>query len=242
MKRYLILSLCLSMLLGFVIPAHAQQPQTVKGSVVDETGEPVIGASVKVEGTSVGTISDLEGRFSIVVPPKGQLTISFIGFVSQTISDFRNTRIVLKEDYMQLEEVVVVGYGAQKKAHLTGSIATVAPQEFNDLSVTSLGAALEGLINGVSVNESSNRPGETAKIVIRNSDLSVSAPSTSSGLLVPLYVIDDFIADESAFNNLDASMIESISVLKDAAAAVYGARSAQGVVLVKTKRGQVINP
>ncbi|MDR0658904.1 MAG: SusC/RagA family TonB-linked outer membrane protein, partial [Mediterranea sp.] len=242
MKRYLILSLCLSMLLGFVIPAHAQQPQTVKGSVVDETGEPVIGASVKVEGTSVGTISDLEGRFSIVVPPKGQLTISFIGFVSQTISDFRNTRIVLKEDYMQLEEVVVVGYGAQKKAHLTGSIATVAPQEFNDLSVTSLGAALEGLINGVSVNESSNRPGETARIVIRNSDLSVSAPTTSSGLLVPLYVIDDFIADESAFNNLDASMIESISVLKDAAAAVYGARSAQGVVLVKTKRGQVSKP
>ncbi|MDR3119599.1 MAG: TonB-dependent receptor [Mediterranea sp.] len=242
MKRYLILSLCLSLLLGFAMPAYAQQPQTVKGSVVDETGEPVIGASVKIEGTSTGTITDLNGNFTIPVPSKGQLTVSFIGYVSQTVSDFKNTRIVLKEDYMQLEEVVVVGYGAQKKAHLTGSIATVAPQDFNDLSVTNLGAALEGLINGVSVNESSNRPGEPAKIVIRNSDLSISAPTSSSGLLVPLYVIDDFIADETAFNNLDGSMIESISVLKDAAAAVYGARSAQGVVLVKTKRGQISKP
>lgn len=242
MKRYLILSLCLSMLLGFVMPMYAQQSQTVKGSVFDELGEPIIGASVKVEGTSVGTITDLNGHFTISVPPKGQLTFSFMGYVSQTISDFTNTRIVLKEDYMQLDEVVVVGYGAQKKAHLTGSIATVAPEEITDLSVTNLGAALGGLINGVSVNESSNRPGESAKIVIRNSDLSVSAPTSSSGLLVPLYVIDDFIADEAAFNNLDASMVESISVLKDAAAAVYGARSAQGVVLVKTKRGQVGKP
>lgn len=247
MKRYLILSVCLGILLAFAIPVHAQQ--IIKGTVVDEIGEPIIGASVKVEGTSTGTITDLDGHFSIQVPANGKLTISFIGYISQTISNFTNMRIVLKEDFMQLDEVVVVGYGAQKKAHLTGSIATVAPNEISDLSVTNLASALDGMINGVSVSESSNRPGEPAKIVIRNSDLAVNAPSGSAALLVPLYVIDGIVQVDGdgnptaeSFNNLDASMVESISVLKDAAAAVYGSRSAQGVVLVTTKRGQAGKP
>lgn len=247
MKRYLILSVCLGILLAFAIPVHAQQ--IIKGTVVDEIGEPIISASVKVEGTSTGTITDLDGHFSIQVPANGKLTISFIGYISQTISNFTNMRIVLKEDFMQLDEVVVVGYGAQKKAHLTGSIATVAPNEISDLSVTNLASALDGMINGVSVSESSNRPGEPAKIVIRNSDLAVNAPSGSAALLVPLYVIDGIVQVDGdgnptaeSFNNLDASMVESISVLKDAAAAVYGSRSAQGVVLVTTKRGQAGKP
>lgn len=242
MKKYLILSLCLSIFMVFAMPIYAQQVQTVKGNVVDEAGEPIIGASVIVDGTFVGTITDLDGNFTISVPSNDKITVSFMGYVSQTLSNFTNTRIVLKEDYMQLDEVVVVGYGAQKKAHLTGSIATVAPDEISDLSVTSLSSALSGMINGVSVNENSNRPGEPASIVIRQGNLSVSAPASSSGLLVPLYVIDDFITTEEAFNNLDASMIENISVLKDGAAAVYGARSAQGVVLVKTKRGHIGKP
>lgn len=242
MKRHFIISLSICISLIFSISLLAQQMQTVKGTVIDETGEPVIGATIKVENSSAGTITDFDGHFTISVPDKGKLIVSYIGYISQTVSDFGKMPIVLKEDRMQLEEVVVVGYGAQKKAHLTGSISTVAPQEINDLSVTSLSSALRGMISGVSVSESGNRPGEGARIVIRNSDLAVSSPSSSSGLLVPLYVIDDYIADETAFNNLDASMIESISVLKDAAAAVYGARSAQGVVLVRTKRGQVGKP
>lgn len=242
MKSYLIHSFLLCIMLAFSLSIHAQQMQTIKGQVVAETGEPIIGATVTVDDQGIGTVTNIDGNFTIRVPENGKLTISYLGYISQTITNFENTHIVLLEDQMQLDEVVVVGYGSQKKAHLTGSIATVAPQEITDLSVTSLSSALRGMISGVSVSERSNRPGENARIIIRNSDLAVSAPTSSSGLLVPLYVIDDFIADEDAFNNLDANMIESISVLKDAAAAVYGARSAQGVVLVKTKRGHVGKP
>lgn len=242
MKRYIIFCLFLGISLAFAVPVNAQQMRTIKGTVVDEMGEPIIGATVRVDETDRGTITDVEGHFLVSVPDNGKLTISYIGYIPQTISDLENTHIVLKEDRMQLEEVVVVGYGSQKKAHLTGSIATVAPEEITDLSVTNLSSALRGMISGVSVSETSNRPGESARIVIRNSDLAVSTPTESAGLLVPLYVIDDYIADETAFNNLDASMIENISVLKDAAAAVYGARSAQGVVLVTTKRGQIGKP
>lgn len=242
MKRYLIISLLLGISLAFSISLSAQQLQTFKGTVVDEIGEPIIGASVTLGNTGTGTVTDVNGNFTISIPQKATLTISYIGYITQTISDFTNTRIVLLEDLMKLDEVVVVGYGSQKKAHLTGSIATLNPEEINDLSVTNLGTALRGMITGVSVSESSNRPGANTRIVIRNSDLAVSAPTSSTGLLVPLYVIDGFISDEEAFNNLDASMVENISVLKDAAAAVYGARSAQGVVLVTTKRGQVGKP
>lgn len=242
MNKYLIFSLFLGISLAFSIPLCAQQLQTFRGTVVDEIGEPIIGASVKLGDTGTGTVTDINGNFTISVSPKATLTISYIGYITQTISDFTNTRIVLKEDLMKLDEVVVVGYGSQKKAHLTGSIATLDPEEINDLSVTNLGSALRGMISGVSVSESSNRPGGNTRIVIRNSDLAVSAPTSSAGLLVPLYVIDGFISDEEAFNNLDASMVENISVLKDAAAAVYGARSAQGVVLVTTKKGQMGKP
>ena len=242
MKRYLIISLFLEILLAFSITLSAQQLQTFKGTVVDEIGEPIIGASVTMGDTGTGTVTDINGNFTISIPRGATLTISYIGYITQTLSDFTNTRIVLIEDLMKLDEVVVVGYGSQKKAHLTGSIATLNPEEINDLSVTNLGSALRGMITGVSVSESSNRPGANTRIVIRNSDLAVSAPTSSAGLLVPLYVIDGFISDEESFNNLDASMVENISVLKDAAAAVYGARSAQGVVLVTTKRGQVGKP
>ena len=247
-KKYLILSFFLSCMLAFICPisAHAQQIQKVSGIVVGEDEQPIIGATVKAEGTPVGTITDIDGKFSITVPKNGKLTISYLGYTSQTISDLRNPHVVLKEDVMKLDEVVVVGYGTQKKAHLTGSVATVATKDISDLSVTNLSSALSGQVNGVSVSESGNRPGDAASIVIRNTNLAVSAPSTSTGLLVPLYVIDGFVytpeTGQTAFNNLDASMVESISVLKDGAAAIYGARSAQGVVLVKTKHGQIGKP
>jgi TonB-linked SusC/RagA family outer membrane protein len=233
------------------IPAAAdnqqvRQSREIKGTVTDENGEPVIGASLVIPGTTTGIMTDANGKFLLTNLPADlqTLQVSYVGYETQTVNISGQTEINVKliPADLQLSEVVVVGYGTQKKAHLTGSVATVAPSEIIDLSVTSLSAALEGLINGVSVNESSNRPGEPARIVIRNSDLAVSAPTSSSGLLVPLYVIDDYIADENTFNNLDASMIENISVLKDAAAAIYGARSAQGVVLVKTKRGQTGKP
>lgn len=240
-KRYLILSLFLSFILAFALPAYAQQAQKVDGIVVSENGEPIIGASIKVDGVKVGTITDVNGHFSISVPAQGKLFVSYIGCITQTVSDLNNPRIVLKDDLMKLDEVVVVGYGSQKMKNVTGSIVTVSPQEISDLSVSNLGSSLSGVVSGLSVSGGNSRPGEAASLSIRQASVT-SAYSPNGGNASPLYVIDDYIADANAFNNLDANVIESITVLKDAAAAVYGARSSQGAILVKTKRGKIGAP
>ena len=121
MKHNSIIKLCLGLFLAFImiLPLSAQKIQTYKGFVVDETEQPVIGATVKVVGTSIGVITDLDGKFSISVPAGKKVEISFVGYITQTVTDFKKAKIVLKEDAQQLEEVVVVGYGTQKKAHLT---------------------------------------------------------------------------------------------------------------------------
>lgn len=150
----------------------------------------------------------------------------------------------MQEDALMLEETVVVGYGVQKKSHLTGAITTVDMDDVTDLSSTSLAASLSGLMPGVSVSGGDGRPGEQARINIRQSDVTTSL-STVSGFVPdtgPLYVIDGFISSEADFNNLEPTVVENISVLKDGAAAVYGARSANGVVVVTTKRGQIGKP
>lgn len=235
MKKNKFFQICLVLLMSFVsMTASAQN--IVKGQVVDESGEPIIGATVQVKGSSGGTITDLDGNYSLSVPAKGQLIVSFIGYVSQTISDMKQaSKIVLKEDAQQIEEVVVVGYGTQKKSHLTGSVETVPMEEVADLATNDLTSSLRGLVNGVSINSGGNRPGSTSSLTIRGAgDLSAIGVNAQS----PLYVIDGFILDANAFNNLDPSTIESISILKDAAAAVYGARAANGVVLVTTKKGK----
>lgn len=234
------------------LPGFAQEVSIYKGMVVDETGEPVIGASVKVVGTTTGTITGLDGKFSVNVPAGKQVEISFIGYLSQIISDFKQTTVTLKEDSQQLEEVIVVGYGTQKKAHLTGAIATVPVDEIQDISSGSLANTLSGLVNGVSVSGGNARPGESARITIRQND---ALTSMNASNVEPLYVIDGYIyptevkvgsttenLGATAFNNLDPSVIESISVLKDAAAAVYGARAANGVILVTTKKGKLGTP
>ena len=236
MKKNLIYGFCLSLLLLFV-SAAAWAQQTVQGTVVDEAGQPVIGASVIVKGTTVGTTTGVDGKFSLPVPAKGALQVSFLGYLTEEVADLgAASKIVLKEDKQQIEEVVVVGYGAQKKAHLTGSVASVPMDEIQDISTGSLGTALSGLMNGVSVSGGETRPGGTASITIRNNG------STLSGSVKPLYVIDGFILNESAFNNLDPASVESISVLKDASAAVYGSRAAGGVILVTTKKGKLGAP
>lgn len=240
MKRKLIISLCMSLMALFAMPALAQN-QTAKGTVVDENGEAIIGASVQVQGTSTGVITDLDGNFSVSVPAKGKITISYIGYVSQTMPASGNMRVVMQEDRQSLEEVVVVGYGVQKMKNVTGAVETISPKDIEDLSVGSLGDALVGQFNGVSVTSGGSRPGQTPSLNIRQSSVATSVtPDASRGGDAnpsPLYVIDGFISTESAFNNLDASEVESITVLKDASAAVYGARAAYGVVLVKTKQG-----
>ena len=235
MKKQIIISLCLGMMALFATPALAQN-QKVTGTVVDDKGEPIIGASVMVAGEKgKGTVTDLDGNYSLEMPANGKVTISYIGYIPQTVKP--GGTIQLKEDNQSLEEVVVVGYGVQKMKNVTGAVTTVDTREMADLSTGSLGESLQGLVNGLGVSTGS-RPGEQASLTIRQANVSIGSGTTVESNASPLYVIDDFISTEEAFNNLDASVIEQISVLKDASAAVYGARAANGVILVKTKRGQ----
>ena len=248
MNKKHLLSICLSFLMMFVTLSVSAQNRTVRGTVVDESGEPIIGATVMVEGTDNGVITDMDGNFVISVPAKKSISVSFVGFQTQTLSDFKNTRIVLLEDTQLMDEVVVVGYGSQKKAHLTGAVATVPMDDIQDLSSGGLATMLSGMVNGLSVSGGEARPGENARIYIRDTNSLTDVGVTAQE---PLYVIDGYIYPNDmkvgntaqnlgaeAFNNLDPASIESISVLKDAAAAVYGARAANGVILVTTKKGK----
>ena len=207
------------------------QQITVKGTVVEPNGEPVIGASVKVEGGSLGTITDLDGNFTLSVPVNAKLIVSFVGYQTQVVHAKSGThlRIILQEDSKVLDEVVVVGYGAVKRANLTGAVSSVKMDELDDIPATNLTSVLMGTMAGVTVGESTGNPIADASIKIRTSGSWNSEP--------PLYVIDGFIREASDFNLLDASEIDNISVLKDASAAVYGVRGAGGVILVTTKKG-----
>ena len=239
--------------LVIAMPSALAQSGNVTGQVFDETGEPVIGATVKVIGSNAGTITNSDGNFSIQASEKDNLQISFIGYISVTVKATDAKNVVLKEDNQQLEEVVVVGYGTQKKAHLTGSVATVQMNEIQDLSSGGVASILSGMVNGVSVSGGEARPGQNAQIHIRETN---SLKDIGSEAQEPLYVIDGYIYPNDirtgegisenlgaqAFNNLDPNTIESISVLKDASAAVYGSRAANGVILVTTKKGQVGKP
>jgi len=204
---------------------------TVKGKVFDETNSPVIGASILVVGTKTGTITDINGNFTIKAPSNGTLTISYIGYVPQKLKVSANlSNIVLKEDAAKLDEVVVVGYGQVKRANLTGAVSSVAMKELADIPSPNLASVLMGTMPGVNVSEATGNPIGNATIKIRING--------SWNAEEPLYVIDGFIRDVDAFNLLDASEIENISVLKDAAASVYGVRGAGGVILVTTKKGK----
>ena len=250
MKNKIIFSLCLGLATLFAPPAMAQN-QTVKGTVVDENGEPVIGASVMLVGkTGVGVVTDFDGNYSIQVPSGAKVSISYIGYITQVVKP--GGKVQLKEDSQSLEEVVVVGYGSQKKAHLTGSVATVPMDEIQDISSAGLASALDGLVNGMSVSGGNSRPGDNATITIRDVNSFGDIGTTPQQ---PLFVIDGYIYPNDvkvgntyqnlgaeAFNNLDPSTIENISVLKDASAAVYGARAANGVIIVTTKKGKLGAP
>ncbi len=245
MKKY-IKTLAFGLALTCAAPAMAQTGNVVQGTIVDENGEPVIGATVRLEGTNKAVVTDLEGNYKIEVPAKSKLTVSYIGYKNITTT---GGRAQLAASNTDLQEVVAVGYASQKKAHLTGSIVTVPMEDIQDLANGDLASSLIGLVNGVSINQSESRhPGEHARITIRTAS---SLGEVGSTVQQPLFVIDGYIYPNDikvgnstqnlgaeAFNNLDASEIESISVLKDASAAVYGARAANGVILVTTKKGE----
>lgn len=206
----------------------------ITGTVTDGNGDPIIGASVMVKGTTVGTITDLAGKFSLDTPQQGTLVISYIGYKTRELSLGKNNyTIALTEDSEILDEVVVVGYGTMKKASLTSAISSVKGEDvFKDRGINNTTVALQGAIPGLTVTRSNTRPGsEGAEMKIRG-DISVNGSSS------PLILIDGIAGSLDELNQMDPNDIDNISVLKDASAAIYGARSASGVVLVTTKRGR----
>ena len=214
---------------------HAQDKVTVNGIIVDETGEPVIGVSVILkEDRKIGTVTDMDGNFSLTVPNiKGTLVISYIGMKPLEVKiDGRRTsplRIVLEENTGQLDEVIIVGYGQQRKASVVGAITQTSGKVLERTGgVSDIGSALTGNLPGVTTTASTGMPGEEdPQIVIRG----VSSWNSSS----PLVLVDGI---ERPMSSVDIHSVESISVLKDASAtAVYGVKGANGVILITTKRG-----
>lgn len=224
-----------------------QQQKNVKGTVVDTQGEPIIGANVKVVGTTIGSITDLDGNFSLSAPSGAKIEVSFIGYTTKVVVVPANgvVKVTLAEDTKLLDEVVVVGYGTQRVKDLTGAATSVKMDEIPDVPGTSIIDALAGQVVGLSVTPGSGRPGEAGSFTVRVP----AAPLDGGVSFSPLIVIDDIVQvddlgnpDMTQFNMLDQSEIESMTVLKDASAAVYGSRASTGVILVKTKRGHVGAP
>lgn len=213
------------------------QKKTIKGKVIDAQGEAIIGANVRIKGTSIGTITDIDGNFTLEVTPNSVIEISYIGYVSQEVNVKGNTPITVKliEDTKNLDEVVVVGYGTQKKVNLTGSVASINSEVIENVPAANLSSALSGRLAGVNITQTAGKPGG-------GSSLSIRADGTWNST-TPLYVIDGVVRDKFAFDGLDASEVESLSVLKDgASAAIYGSRAANGVILVNTKKGKQGKP
>lgn len=215
-----------------VDPAAAikQQTQTVTGRIVDNNGEAIIGANVVVKGTTNGTVTDIDGNFSIEADPKSVLNISYIGYLSKEIvvGNQKTINVVLLEDTKTLDEVVVIGYGTQKKADLTGSVANVSTDDLNTQSNTTIGQALQGKIAGVDIVSQGGAPGGSTRVMVRG----IGTLNNSS----PLYIVDGMYM--SGIDHINPNDIASIDVLKDASSsAIYGSRAANGVIIVTTKEG-----
>ena len=214
--------------------ALAQETGTVNGQVINTKGMPLVGVSVIIKGTTQGVSTNLEGGFQIEITPGDILSISYMGYksVELPVSELGNAPIVLEEDVSLLDEVVIVGYGTVKKKDLTGAVGSIKSSDIGDVSVTDVGQMIQGRIAGVSVTNNNGLPGSGTKIHIRGTGTFYNSD--------PLYIIDGMPGDFSAVNAYD---IESIEILKDASAtAIYGARAANGVVLVTTHRGKTGAP
>ena len=209
----------------------------VTGVVVDASGVPLIGVNVLEKGTTNGTITDFDGKFTLnVSSPNAKLVISYIGYVSQEVSAPKNgeLKVVLKEDTETLEEVVVVGYGTQKKANLSGSVSSVDSEQLQNRPIQNVSSGLQGLMSGVTITGANGAPGmDSGNIRVRGTGTLNSASP---------YILIDGVESE-AMGDLDPNDIASISVLKDAAsAAIYGSKAANGVILITTKRGSTGKP
>lgn len=216
------------------LAAIASAPRiTVSGTVTDSSGEPIVGASVVVLNTSIGTMTDIDGKFSLTVEADSKLRFTYIGMETATVDvDNRTTvNVTLKDNTRSLEEVVVVGYGSQKKVNLTGAVSVVDGEQLSARTANNMTQLLQGAVPNMNIRMTNGRPGEGGSINIRG----VQTVSGSSNGVQPLVLIDGVEGD---INTVNPSDVESISVLKDASsAAVYGARAAFGVILVTTRAG-----
>lgn len=226
------------------------QGQIIQGTVTDKSGNPIPGTSVTLKGTTIGTVADIDGKFSFNAPERGTLVFSFIGFEKKEIQIGNESviNVQLGEQLSDLGEVVIVGYGVQRKSDLTGSVSSVGSREIKQVAIASLDQALQGRASGVQVTQASAAPGGGVSIRIRGGN-SINASNE------PLYVIDGipFFPDNAALSpgasggaqpqnalaNINPGDIESMEILKDASAtAIYGSRGANGVVIITTKRGK----
>lgn len=215
-----------------IIPMTDQQgqiksDQSIKGVVTDNSGEPIIGANISVKGSTIGTVTDINGQFSLNVPGNASILISYIGYFPQEVrvGNKRDFSFVLKEDTKVLDEVVVIGYGTTSTRKMASAVTAVKGEKLQDLPFNDMSSTLQGRATGVIVQNQGGEPGSNAKISIRGGG-------------DPVYVIDGVISTAWEFNTLNSVDIESLSVLKDAASlAVYGSRAADGIILVKTKQG-----
>ncbi|WP_308573260.1 TonB-dependent receptor [uncultured Parabacteroides sp.] len=209
------------------------QQKPIKGTVVDATGEPLIGVNVSVKGTTIGIITDIDGKYTLEVPTNATLVFSYIGYRTQELPVGNQTtvNITMQEDTQNIDEVVVVGYGVQKKETVTGSVSTLKGDDLIKSPVANLSNAIAGKMSGVVTYQRSGEPGyDGATIRIRGSN--------TLGNNDPLIVIDGVAARAGGLERLDPNEIETMSVLKDASAAIYGARAANGVILITTKKGR----
>lgn len=206
------------------------QQKNLSGTVVDSQGEPIIGATVKIPGSATGAITDLDGHFSITVNPGTKLEVSYVGMQTVSLTAGDNMHVILKDDSKTLNDVVVIGYGVQKKSVVTASIAKVDAEDLEGKTQLRAEDALKGLAAGVNVTSASGQPGAKSMIRVRGTGTINNSD--------PLYIIDGMATDQNGMELVNPEDIESIEVLKDAASgAIYGSRAANGVILVTTKKG-----
>ena len=216
------------------VSSLSAQVNSITGTVLDANGMALPGANVLVKGTSQGTQTDFDGKFNIEAGPDDILVISYVGFQTRElpVGEQTDLKITLNEDSAALDEVVVVGYGTQKKSVVTGAISSVKASELENLPNNRIEQSLQGRTSGITIAANSGQPGASSTIRVRG--------ITSFGNNEPLWVVDGVIVDAGGIGYLNQSDIESIEVLKDAASqAIYGARAAAGVVLVTTKKGKL---
>lgn len=221
---------------GSTAESSQNQNKTITGTIKDEMGEPVIGASILLKGTTYGTIADLDGNFKLSYPVQSKeiLIISFVGMktIEMDIKDKKKLNIKMESDVTDLDEVVVIGYGTSSIKDLTGSVASVGAKQLSQLNTPNVSSMLQNLASGVQVSQSTGKPGETIRVRVRGA-------TSLTGSNEPLYVIDGVpVDDPTMLDAISPNDIQSMDVLKDAsAAAIYGSRAANGVVIITTKRG-----